>query len=77
MLLDAEKSGRVKEGDVIIEPSSGNTGIGLAMASAAKGYKMVVVMREKMSSKKENTLRALGAEVVRTPTEYKCAHRDS
>lgn len=77
MLLDAEKTGRIKKGDILIEPTSGNTGIGLSMAAAAKQYKMVITMPEKMSAEKENTLKALGAEIVRTPTEYLCAHRDS
>lgn len=77
MILDAEKQGRCKQGDIIIEPTSGNTGIGLAMAAAARGYRMIIAMPEKMSAEKENTLRALGAEIVRTPTELSCDHADS
>ncbi|KAI5741521.1 hypothetical protein M8J76_014488 [Diaphorina citri] len=69
MVEDAEAKGIIKPGDTIIEPSSGNTGIGLAMAAAVKGYRCVVVMPLKMSDEKVNTLRVLGAEIVRTPTE--------
>lgn len=68
MVEDAERSGQLKPGDVIIEPTSGNTGIGLALAAAVKGYRCIIVMPEKMSSEKVNVLRGLGAEIVRTPT---------
>ena len=69
MVEDAERSGRLKPGDCVIEPTSGNTGIGLALACAVKGYRCIIVMPEKMSQEKVDVLRALGAEIVRTPTE--------
>uniref|UniRef100_A0A452VNY1 Cystathionine beta-synthase n=1 Tax=Ursus maritimus TaxID=29073 RepID=A0A452VNY1_URSMA len=68
MIEDAERAGTLKPGDTIIEPTSGNTGIGLALAAAVKGYRCVIVMPEKMSTEKVDVLRALGAEIVRTPT---------
>ncbi|GCB81950.1 hypothetical protein scyTo_0023042, partial [Scyliorhinus torazame] len=68
MVEDAEQSGELKPGDTIIEPTSGNTGIGLALAAAVKGYRCIIVLPEKMSTEKVDVLRALGAEIVRTPT---------
>ncbi|MCW5789423.1 MAG: cystathionine beta-synthase [Polyangiaceae bacterium] len=69
MLLEAERAGRIKPGDTLIEPTSGNTGIGLAMAAAVRGYRMIITMPEKMSREKQVVLEALGAEIIRTPTE--------
>ena len=69
MVNEAEKDGRIKPGDTLIEPTSGNTGIGMALAAAVKGYKMIITMPQKMSKEKEVVLKALGAKIVRTPTE--------
>jgi len=69
MILDAERSGRIKKGDTLIEATSGNTGIGMALAGAALGYKIVITLPEKMSQEKQVVLEALGAEIIRTPTE--------
>jgi len=69
MVSDAEASGRIKPGDTLIEPTSGNTGIGLALNAAVKGYKMVIVLPEKMSNEKVDVLKALGSEIHRTPNE--------
>src|SRR4030095_2760380 len=69
MLEEAQRAGRIKPGDTLIEPTSGNTGIGMAMAAAVKGYRMIITMPEKMSREKQVVLEALGAEIIRTPTE--------
>jgi cystathionine beta-synthase len=69
MVLEAEKEGRIKKGDTLIEPTSGNTGVGMSMAAAVAGYNMVITLPAKMSQEKVSVLQALGASVIRTPTE--------
>jgi len=77
MVEEAEKSGRIKPGDILIEPTSGNTGVGLCLAAAIKGYKMIICLPQKMSGEKVNTMQCLGAEILRTPTEAAWNAEDS
>src|SRR5215468_12590839 len=69
MVEAAEREGRIHPGDTLIEPTSGNTGIGIALAGAVRGYRVIITMPEKMSREKQVVLEALGAEIIRTPTE--------
>src|SRR5699024_9941154 len=71
MLEKAEQEGIIKQGATIIEPTSGNTGIGLAMSAAAKGYNLIIVMPDNATAERINILKAYGAEVVLTPSEEK------
>lgn len=69
MVVHAERDGLIKPGDTLIEPTSGNTGIGIALAGAVLGYKVIITMPEKMSQEKQSVLERLGAKIYRTPTE--------
>ena len=69
MVIHAQEEGRIKPGDTLIEPTSGNAGIGIALAAAVLGYKMIITMPEKMSHEKQVVLESLGATIYRTPTE--------
>ena len=74
MVEGLETAGRIGPETTLIEPTSGNTGAGLAMTSAVKGHKLIITMPEKMSREKQVVMEALGAEIIRTPTE--AAHDD-
>jgi len=67
MIRQAESAGRIKPGDTLIEPTSGNTGIALAMAAATRGYRMVLIMPEHLSAERRQTMRAFGAQIILTP----------
>jgi cysteine synthase A len=77
MLEVAEQTGKIKPGFTLIEPTSGNTGIGIAMVAAVRGYKVIITLPEKMSREKQVILEALGAKIYRTPTEVAWDHPDS
>ena len=67
MIRHAEERGRIKRGDTLIEPTSGNTGIALAMAAATRGYRMILIMPEHLSAERRQTMHAFGAEIILTP----------
>ena len=77
IIEEAERQGQLKPGGVIVENTSGNTGVGVAMAAAVKGYRCIFTMPDKMSQEKVNRLKAFGAEVVVTPTAVPADHPDS
>src|SRR5213593_2379506 len=77
MIEDAERTGALRPGGTIVEPTSGNTGVGLAMVAQRKGYRCVFVCPDKVSEDKRNTLKAYGAEVVVCPTSVAPEHPDS
>ena len=77
MIEAAEKEGKLKPGGLIIEPTSGNTGIGLALVAAVKGYKLCCVLKESIGEEKLRILRGLGATVVRARADVKSVHPDS
>ena len=75
MIEAAERAGLLKPGGVIVEPTSGNTGVGLAQAAAVKGYRCIFVMADKQSEEKRALLRAYGAEIVICPTDVAAGRR--
>ena len=77
MIEDAERSGRLKPGGIIVEGTSGNTGVGLAIAAAIRGYRCIFTMPDKMSQEKVRLLRAFGADVIVTPTAVPPDHPDN
>ena len=77
MVEAAEKKGKLKPGGLIIEPTSGNTGIGIALACAVKGYQLVAVLKETIGEEKLRILRGLGAVVVRARADVKSVHPES
>jgi len=77
MIDQAEQDGLLKPGGTIIEPTSGNTGVGLALVGAVRGYRVICTVPAKVSKEKQDLLRAYGVEVIETPTEYGPEHPDS
>jgi len=77
MVKNAAKAGRIKPGDTLIEPTSGNTGIGIALAAAVLGFKVIITMPNKMSQEKQVVLERLGATIYRTPSEAASSDEDS
>jgi cystathionine beta-synthase len=77
MIEDAEKQGRIKPGDTLIEATSGNTGIGIALTGAVKGYNVIITLPDKMSQEKSDVLAALGARIIRTPSQANFADANS
>ncbi|BCA97122.1 cystathionine beta-lyase [Legionella antarctica] len=77
MVINAERDGKIKPGYTLIEPTSGNTGIGIALAAAVLGYKAIITMPEKMSQEKQSVLERLGAKIYRTRTEAASHDPDS
>lgn len=77
MVDEAERRGLLKPGGTIIEPTSGNTGVGLALVGAVRGYRVICTVPDKVSAEKQDLLRAYGVEVIETPTEYGPDHPDS
>lgn len=77
MIDQAEREGLLKPGGTIIEPTSGNTGVGLAMVGAVRGYRVICTVPDKVSREKQDLLRAYGVEVIETPTEYGPGHPES
>merc|ERR550532_348736 len=69
MIEEEERAGRLRPGDTLIEATSGNTGVGLCMAGAIKGYNVIITLPQKMSGEKVNMMKGFGALILRTPTE--------